>query len=287
MKQTILLLSCVVFAVATAFAQHPPQRMLRVSPYASVTQTVGVNEISISYHRPGVKGREIWGKLVPFGQVWRAGANNATMFSFSDDVQINGVTLKAGKYSFFTIPNEKEWTIIFNSHADQWGAYNYDSSKNVVAFSVPAAAAPHEEWLSYGFSDLASGSATVTLRWEKVAVSFVINTNTAENTAKAEAQYTSLAAQQAALLARYSLDNKSDFERGHSAADRAIAMMPTYGHLSLKAQLFAAEEKYADAVKYGEQAIEAGKKAGSNTGAVEKMVGEWKAKLPPAKGKKK
>ena len=281
---TITLLLCVAVLL---HAQHPPQRMLRVSQFASVTQTIGVNEVTITYHRPGVKGREIWGKLVPYNEVWRSGANNATVFSFSDDVTINGTTLKAGKYSFFTIPTEKEWTVIFNSAADQWGAYSYDSTKNVLMFSVMPQQVPHEEWLSYNFSELSATSATAMLRWEKLAIPFTITTNTEENIRKAESNYSNLAAQQAALLARYSFDNKSDYERGMKAIDRAIALNPSYGNHNLKAQMLAQQEKYADAVKAGELAIEIGKKANANTGAFEKMVSEWKEKLPPAKGKKK
>lgn len=287
MKHILTTLLLFIVTATLLMAQQQPQRMLRVSPFATVSQTIGISDVTVTYHRPGVKGREIWGKLVPFGQVWRAGANNATVFSFSDDVQINGTTLKAGKYSFFTIPGEKEWTIIFNSTADQWGAYYYDSTKNVLTFSVTPEQAAHEEWMSYSFSDLTMSSAKVSLRWEKLSVSFTVVTNTTENITKLESSLTTQAASQAALLARYSLDNKSDYDRGMPAVERAIALAPTFGNHALKAQLLAQQEKYADAVKSGEQAIEIGKKAGSNTANFEKMVGEWKAKLPAMKGKKK
>ncbi|MFA6455894.1 MAG: DUF2911 domain-containing protein [Bacteroidota bacterium] len=286
MKKIASILFTFIVAASVAFAQQPPSKLLRVSPFASVTQTIGIAEVTITYHRPGVKGREIWNKLVPFGQVWRAGANNATVFSFSEDVQINGTTLKAGKYSFFAIPNETEWTVIFNSFADQWGAYNYDSTKNVLSFAVKPEQAPHEEWLSYSFSDLGMSSAKLSLRWENIAVPFMINTNTADNVTKLENNFKSQAAQQAALFARYALDSKSDYENGLLAIDRALALNPSWGNLSVKAQLYAAQEKYADAVKIGEQAIETGKKTGANISSFEPMVAEWKSKLP-AKGKKK
>lgn len=287
MKQ--LLTSVMLFCIVTFLnaQQHPPQRMLRISPFASVSQTVGVTEMTITYHRPGVKGREIWGKLVPYNTVWRSGANNATVFSFSDDVQINGTTLKAGKYSFFTIPGETEWKVIFNSNAEQWGAYSYDSTKNVLVFSVKPEQAPHEEWLSYNFSDLTMNSAKVSLRWEKLSIPFTITTNTDANIKNYETTYKNNASQQAATYARYTLDTKTDLDKGLEAIDRAIALSPTYGNYSTKAQLLAQKEQWADAVKTGEQAIEAGKKSNANTEAVEKMVSEWKAKLPPAKGKKK
>ncbi len=287
MKQFVLILSFVVGIAALTFAQQPPARLLRVSPHASVSQTIGISEVTISYHRPGVKGRTIWGDVVPFGQIWRSGANNATTFKFSDDVEINGTTLKAGSYSFFTIPQKDAWTVIFNSKADQWGAYYYDSTANVLSFSVTPEQATHEEWLSYSFSDLGMSSAKVSLRWEKTSVSFVISTNTMENISKTENDYASLAAQQAALLARYSFDNKTDYERGMKAIDRAIMLKPTYGNLSLKAQMLGQQEKYSEAVKTAEAAIAEGKKSGSNTGALEKMTEEWKQKIDPKKGKKK
>jgi tetratricopeptide (TPR) repeat protein len=287
MKTFSTLLFSIVLCTAIAVAQQPPSKLLRVSPYASISQTIGITEVSVSYHRPGVKEREIWNKLVPYNQIWRAGANNATVFSFSDDVNINGTTLKAGKYSFFTIPAEGAWTVIFNSHADQWGAYYYDSTKNVLTFSVTPEQAPHEEWLSYNFSELGLSSAKMTLRWEKLAVSFVINTSTMENVSKLEASFKSQAATQAAQAARYALDSKSDFEAGLQAIERAIALNPVWGNYSVKAQLFAAQEKYADAVKTGELAIETAKKAKANFGPFEGMVNEWKVKLPPVKGKKK
>jgi hypothetical protein len=286
MKSFILAIMCCGVGLLTA-QQHPPQRMLRVSPFASVSQTVGVTEIAITYHRPGVKGREIWGKLVPYNTVWRSGANNATVFSFSDDVQINGTTLKAGKYSFFTIPGETEWKVIFNSNADQWGAYSYDSSKNVLVFAVKPEQEQHEEWLSYSFSDLTMNSAKVLLRWEKIAIPFTISTNTDANIKNYETTYKNNSAQQAAIYARYTLDTKTDIDKGLEAIDRALALNPSFGNYSVKAQLLAQKEQWSDAVKTGERAIEMGKKGNANTEAVEKMVAEWKTKLPPAKGKKK
>lgn len=286
MKKAVLSLLPFI-AAFVVYAQPQPQRMLRVSPFASVTQTVGVNEMTITYHRPGVKGREIWGKLVPFGEVWRSGANNATVFSFSDDVTINGTTLKAGKYSFFTVPTEKEWTVIFNSAADQWGAYNYDSTKNVLMFSVMPEQAPHEEWLSYNFTDISASAAKVTLRWEKLSVPFTVSTDTKANMKKMETSLTNQAASQAALFARYTFDTKTDAEEGMKAIERAIAMNPSYGNLALKSQMQAQQEKYADAIKTGEMAIETGKKANANTSFVENLVKEWREKLPSAKGKKK
>lgn len=285
---TVLFFSLIFLITANLPAQQPPVKLMRISQYATVTQTIGVTDVTVYYHRPGVKGREIWNKLVPFGQVWRAGANNATTIEFSQDVTIGGTVLKAGIYEFFVIPTEKEWTVILNSAKDQWGAFAYDSTKNAVKFNVTPETIPHEEWLSYSFSDLTSSSAKISLKWEKMSVSFTISTNTEENVKKLEANYSSLAAQQVATFARYSYDNKSDWEKGLAAIERAIAITPNFSNLSLKANLYSQKEQWADAVKSGEEAIKVGKESGANTTNFEKTVSGWKEKLPPpAKGKKK
>jgi len=104
----------------------------RVSPNALVGQTIGVTEVRIAYGRPSVRGRKIFGGLVPFDEVWRTGANEATTISFSTPVRIEGTSLDAGTYSLFTIPGPETWTLIFNSEPEQWGAYNYDSSKDIL-----------------------------------------------------------------------------------------------------------------------------------------------------------
>ncbi|MDD8018314.1 MAG: DUF2911 domain-containing protein [Bacteroidota bacterium] len=284
MKQTIVTAFVLLtFVFVTSNAQQPQTKALRLSQFSSVSQTVGTTDITITYHRPGVKGREIWGKLVPFGEVWRSGANNATVFTFSDDVIIAGKQLKAGKYSFFTIPTGNDWTIIFNSVADQWGAYSYDSTKNILTFTVKPEAAPHEEWLSYSFSDLSVSSAKVSLRWEKIAVSFPITVDLQANLKKYEDNFTALAWQQAASYARYAYDSKTDWEKGMESVDRSIAINKNYSNMTLKAQLLAQKEKWSDAVKTGEEGLALGSKAGANTTNFEKQVKEWKEKLPAKK----
>ena len=110
----------------------------RASPLINTSQEIGNLEIKIQYGQPSMKGRTIFGDLVPYGKVWRTGANEATVIEFNQDVKINGQVVKAGKYALFTIPGEKDWTIIINSVWNQWGAYNYDSEKDVISFKVPA-----------------------------------------------------------------------------------------------------------------------------------------------------
>lgn len=155
------------------FAQNG-NKEVRLSPKAEVMQQVGLTDVKISYGRPGVKGRTIWGKLVPYDAVWRAGANEATKITFSSDVVIEGKKLKKGSYSFFTIPGKKEWTIIFNKVADQWGAFEYNESQDALRIKVKPEKGNWQEWLAYTISKVTDTSAIIRLEWEKLRVPFKV-----------------------------------------------------------------------------------------------------------------
>lgn len=179
-----LLIFCIfAFLMSESYAQNKKPQV-RVSPKASVSQTVGFTEITISYSRPGVKGRKIWGGLVPFGKVWRTGANEATKITFSRNVSVNGHNLPAGSYAFFAIPGQREWTLIFNKVADQWGAFSYDKNKDSDALKIQVAPVKNEfkEWLKYTFSDMnvqkagMKNSAVVNLEWDNLRVPFTVET---------------------------------------------------------------------------------------------------------------
>jgi hypothetical protein len=158
----------------TGYSQKKEE--VRISPKASVEQTVGFTNIAIDYGRPGVKGRTIWGGLVPYNAVWRAGANEATKITFSTDVKIDGKKLKAGSYSFFTIPAEKTWTLIFNKVADQWGAFEYNDVEDALRVVVtPIQNNCWQEWLAYTINKTSDKKAVVMLEWEKIKVPFNID----------------------------------------------------------------------------------------------------------------
>jgi hypothetical protein len=155
-------------SVMVAEAQDKPKR---TSPMRTASAMVNGNEVSITYSAPSVKGREIWGSLVPYDKVWRTGANEATTISFKKDAKVNGKDVKAGKYSLFTIPGKSEWTIIINAVWDQWGASNYDASEDILRFtSKPQKLdAPQEEMM---FEVGANGQ--ITLKWDTLGVSFAV-----------------------------------------------------------------------------------------------------------------
>ncbi len=162
-------------------------KQVRASLKASVMQRLGTDtDITIEYSRPGIKGRKIWGELVPLGLApgnkyskdkpfpWRAGANENTIIQFSKDVLVEGQKLAAGKYGLHMIPGEKEWIVIFSKNSAAWGSFAYNQDEDVLRVTVVPAKAPHQEWLLYGFDDLAGSSATAFLHWEQVKVPFKI-----------------------------------------------------------------------------------------------------------------
>lgn len=179
----ILVLALLLVLPSAALAQG----QIRPSLKAGVSQRLGADaDITIEYSRPGVKGRKIWGDLVPYGMApgnryskdkpfpWRAGANENTTIEFKKDVLIEGKPLPAGKYGLHMIPGEKEWVIIFSKNNSAWGSFAYNQEEDALRVTVTPVKAPHEEWLMYGFEDLAGTSATAYLHWEQLKVPFKI-----------------------------------------------------------------------------------------------------------------
>jgi hypothetical protein len=165
----LLVFSFLLVMLITSTSQAQNDKAIRPSPPAEVKGMIGSAEVDINYSTPSVKGRKIWGELVPYGQVWRTGANEATVFETSKDLNINGKILKAGKYGLFTIPGEKEWTFIFNSVWDQWGAFKYDASKDVLRImATPEHSPVFNERMKFEIMD-----GDVTLLWENLRVSFM------------------------------------------------------------------------------------------------------------------
>ncbi len=170
-----LIVTCMILA-PTASAQVRSSESVRSSPNAVVGQTIGTTDVTITYGRPSVRDRVIFGELVPFDTVWRTGANEATTITFSGDVTIEGEPIPAGTYGLFTIPRENsEWTLIFNNTAEQWGAYRYDAAEDVLRVNITATEAPHAEQMLFLFEDVDGNSGTAVLYWKDVRVAFRID----------------------------------------------------------------------------------------------------------------
>jgi hypothetical protein len=300
---TSAMLVLLLFCAQLAFAQAPAVRLPRPSQKASVMQTIGVTDVTITYSRPGVKGRKIWGDpateaagtktlddasqrakdapIVPYGHVWRTGANEATVFSVTDDVLINGQKLPAGTYSLHTIPGRDEWTIIFNSVADQWGSFSYDDKKDVLRVKVkPQAVADSQEWLEYSFPVVTANSAQVLIRWEKVAVAFNVEVPNVEAVAlaKVNAAITANPTDWRIPLAvanQYANDDRWD--EALKWADQSIKVKETYQNLAARAQLLYAAGRKDEAITAAERAIERGKADKADTARMEKRLADWKA----------
>ncbi len=146
----------------------------RQSQHAVVTQRIGITDITINYHRPLVNGRQIWGKIAPYGQVWRAGANENTTITFTDPVMIEGQPLDKGTYGLHMIPGENQWTVIFSKSSRDWGSFTYKQEEDALRVAVKPQTAEAHDALAYDFDDLKADSAVVTLRWDKVAVPFKV-----------------------------------------------------------------------------------------------------------------
>ena len=173
MKSRLLGVLILLIAVG-AFAQ-PALRLPDASPAATVGQTIGVTDIAITYHRPAVNNRKIFGGLVQYNDVWRAGANENTTISFSTPVKVEGQTLPAGTYGLFMIPSPTEWTVIFSKFAGSWGAYQYDPAEDALRVKVtPRVTSDNQERLVYDFDNITNNSVIAGLRWEKLDVPFKI-----------------------------------------------------------------------------------------------------------------
>lgn len=174
-NKLISLFSLIIFLFVGCEQQQEEQPQIRISPKAEVMQTVGLTEVKIDYGRPGVKERVIWGELVPYDKVWRAGANEATKFTFSSNVMIEGKHLKAGSYSFFVIPGQDEWILIFNKVADQWGAFEYNEAEDALRIKVVPIQNDFLEWLTYTITRTSDTTAEIKLEWEHIKIPFSLD----------------------------------------------------------------------------------------------------------------
>ena len=302
LSATLFVCSSITVAVAQVTTPRPSQK-------AIVMQRIGVTDVTITYSRPGVKGRKIWGDptaeqaskpgeatlddqnirpkdaaIVPWGHVWRTGANEATTFVVTDDVVINGQKLAAGSYSLHTIPNKDEWTIVFNGTANQWGSFNYDPAKDTLRVRTkPQWLDQSQEWLEYSFDPITENSAQVNIRWEKVNVPFTIvvpdvnattlaHLKTAVSGAKPDDWSTPL---QAGNWVTNNIPNNAAL--GMEWLDQSIKIKETFQNLSAKANALYRAGKKEEAFALGEQAIKKGKADKVDTAAFEKRLADMKA----------
>jgi hypothetical protein len=240
MKTRALALSYLLLVALSANAQSPV-RLPQASPAAAAMETIGVTDVTISYHRPAVNKRKIFGGLVPFGVVWRAGANENTTISFSTPVKVEGQPLAAGTYGLFMIPDAGQWTVVFSKFTRDWGAYSYDASEDVLRVKVTSQPMNDpQERMSFTFDDLATNAATASLRWDKTRVPFRIEVDlpatvraSLRDELRGGAHWNSDAW---AAAARFESRN-GDLDTAMKYADQALETGATFGALLTKASI--------------------------------------------------
>jgi hypothetical protein len=256
-----------ILLTASFAARADAQEVLKapqLSPAASVSQTVGLTDLTISYHRPVVAGRKIWGELVPYGEVWRTGANENATIRFSTPVKIGGKTLSAGAYGLFMIPAPTSWTVVISKMSVAWGAYSYDAKEDAARIRVtPQPTSESTERLSFAFDDATNSRATVALRWERLRVAFVIEVDTPSVVmASMRAELRGLPRfywPGWAQAADYWLHNGGSLEEAQSMADRALGLGENFITLSTRAAVAERRGETKRAAELRDQAIRVGK----------------------------
>src|SRR5690349_20036109 len=310
LKRSSVSLLAVLFILCFGVSALAQVELPRPSQKATVMQRIGVTDVTITYSRPGVKGRKIWGDplpgqsdvkgeatlddqnkrpsdavIVPYGHVWRTGANEATQFVVTDDVLINGQKLAAGSYSLHTIPTKDEWTIVFNGTANQWGSFDYDPAKDTLRVKAkPQWLNTSDEGMSYSFDPVTDDSAQVNIRWEKINVPFTVKVpdvaairmvklKKAVSNAKPDDWRTPLQA------GNYLINNQNpaDDALGMAWLDQSIKVKETFQSLSAKANAMYKAGKKQEAVALGEQAVQRGKTDKVDTSNFEKRLADMKA----------
>ena len=258
-KSALVLLAGLSFLTANAAAQfkngsQPTELNIpRVSQRGTVSQRIGLTDITIVYHRPEVGGREIWGKTVPFGKVWRSGANENTTITFTDDVTVEGKPLAAGTYGLHTIPDKDQWTIIFSKNATSWGSFSYDEKEDALRVTTKPQAADFREALTYTFEDVKSDSTAATLRWEKLAVPFHITVDnkavvlrSIKNELRSVGGFTWAGYDEAA---QWCLDNNYNLEEALKWEDTSIQNEARFENLETKSRILDAMGRKDEAAK--------------------------------------
>lgn len=255
----------------------------RLSPHATVSQMVGTTEVTISYDRPAVRNRRIWGDLVPYGKVWRSGANAATTIRFSSSVRINGQRLAAGTYALFTLPGPEQWEVIFSRQPQQWGAYEYSQKDDVLRVQARPRPVPMTEWLTYEVTPTSLSSAYVDLLWEKVRVSFLVDVDVAQAVAQNIRRALAKAGPRDwkiwSDVANYHLEQDLELTAALGYIDRSIQIQRNPANLFVRAQILRALGRPSEAMQDLQQADQlatAQRAPGSVHGPIQATLERWR-----------
>ncbi|MHA6249392.1 DUF2911 domain-containing protein [Pontibacter sp. CAU 1760] len=286
MKKSIIgfvLSAALLFGAGAAQAQGI--KMPAASPSQKVEQAVGLSTVSLDYSRPSMKGREIFGNIIPYGKMWRTGANASTKIKFSEDVTIEGNKVPAGEYALYTIPNKDEWTVIIHKNTKHWGdgGADYKQAEDQARFTVKPQQNPRKvESFTINFTNLQADAADVEILWDNVIVPFTIKTDV-DSKVMAQIQKEAIDNANAdpnvyAAAASYYLNTNRDMKQAQAWMKKANAKEPKYWNLHTQAKIEAKMKDYKAAVKTAEKSMELAKQA-NNADYVamnEKAIAEWK-----------
>lgn len=253
------------------------------SPHASVSQWVGPTEVKVAFNRPAVRNRPIWGALVPYGQVWRLGANEATTIAFSDDVKVEGHAVPKGTYALFAIPGPDRWTFILNRRARQQGAWEYDARLDALRFDVKPKAAPFSEWLTFEVYPASADGAYVDLYWEKLRASFLVEVDVdgiVQGRMKRALAGNGHDWKLLADAAEYCLERERQMAQAREWIESSIRIQKNPHNLHIKARILDELGQTAQAMATLQEALQVGQKAKASRavmGPVEETYRQWKA----------
>lgn len=265
MKKSILTLALALSLGSFSYAQiQTPQP----SPSASVSQVVGLAKVSVDYSRPSLKGRKMFGEQLPYGKVWRTGANQATKLTFSEDMLVNGQKVPAGSYGLFTIPNQNEWTIILSKDANTFGSFTYKPENDVLRFAVkPTKLTTPAEAFTIEFTDFTSTKAMLALRWENVEVKLPLENNPDEKImAQIKEQTANPNAKSGVFFAAadYYYQNNRDLKQAYQWANKVIENQKEYWTYYLRGKIAAKMGDCKAAKADATAGLELAKKAGDD-----------------------
>ena len=282
MQKLFLLLAVFVFCGGALAQVSVP----RESQPAMITQLIGDTNVKISYNRPNIKNRKVWGELVPLGKVWRTGANENTTFEVDRDITVNGQKLPAGKYGLHTIPNQNEWIVIFSKANADWGSFTYDEKKDALRVTAKPQTADFQETMAIGFENIRLNTADAVIAWEKVKVPFTIDVGdvNARTLGEFRKQMGALKADDVKTPtdgANWILTSKAtgNYEEALNWVNAGLKNRETFGLLVTKARLLSELGKKSEAIATGEKAVQVGKAStpAANTANFEKTLAGWKA----------
>lgn len=272
---------CTLALPATKQAHAQAADLPQPSPHARVEQRVGLSDISVDYSSPAVKGRAIWGGLVPYDKPWRTGANSATKLTSSQEFTFGGRKIPAGSYALYTVPGKASWSVVLNSGLEAWGNEGYDAKKDIAKISAkPEPTADSRERMTFTFDDTTDDSTQLTLAWEKVRVRVPITVDTKGQVKQNIDKSLADAWRPHFTAARHLLDNNGDLDQALTYIDQSIAIKPTWWNQWVRAQILHKKGRGPDAVASAEKAAQLGKGdrvfEGFFKADVAKAATEWK-----------